>query len=103
MIEIQNSEHYYSLPGAQPNKQQQHLPQNMIYKAMIYLTQTFTQDEVRTVLKKLWGIEINNQKASVGLRVLRELGYVTRGKPGKGIYLYRKTPKYDQELMQRLR
>lgn len=101
MIDIQNEEHYYSLPGLDPNIGHQHLPRNMIYRAMIYLCKEFTSTEADQVLEKLWGIKLSTAQRGRALRDLWELGYVKRlGK--KSPYRYMKTVLYERELMTHL-
>ena len=102
MIHIENIDDYLSYPGLHKNVFKQQLPEDMVYRAMIYLTETYTTEEVQLELKKVWGIDLSKQQITVGIRRLREAGYLTRhGR--KSPYKYKKTPTYIRDLQVKLR
>lgn len=101
MIHIENIDDYLRHPGLNKNLYRQQLPENMVYRAMIYLTKTFTTEEIQLILRKLWGIELSKQQITVGIRRLREAGYLyPNGK--KSPYYYKKTPLYIRDLQVKL-
>lgn len=102
LVDIKNEEHYYSLPGHDPNQGQQHLPVNMVYRAMIYVSDTFKSTDIQNVIMTMWEVDLSPSKIGMALSTLTTVRYVermTRTSP----YVYGKTPKYIYNLREKMR
>lgn len=98
MIKIKkNEELYMSLIQATNGEYRAFTTENMAFKAMHYVGETFMACDIRNTLLDLFGIDVKASILGGGLRELALKKFVSRKKI-MNIYSYTKTQKYHNHV-----